>query len=122
MRTAPSLNSGSYFLRGSCMTTPHSACLHGFGGGPVPVLGARSLLVVEQQGADIPAEWLLLLGGLLRGGAGGSSDLGIALALLHGCVGRGDRCQTNRCRGSGDGQCRDIAQFHLFSPYMGDIA
>src|SRR6476660_3361896 len=52
-----------------------------------PALGARSLLVVEQQGAHIPAEWLLLLFGLFRGGAGGSSDLGIALALLHGCVG-----------------------------------
>src|SRR6476660_942061 len=34
MRTAPSLNSGSYFLRVSGMTTPHSACLHGFGGCP----------------------------------------------------------------------------------------
>jgi hypothetical protein len=80
------------------------------------------LLVVEQQGAHIPAEWLLLSGGLFRGGAGASSDLGIALALLHGCVGRGDRCQTNCCRASGDGQWRDIAQFHLLSSYLGDIA
>src|SRR5664279_3869135 len=33
IRTAPSRNSWSYFLRFSDMTTPHSACLHGFGGG-----------------------------------------------------------------------------------------
>src|SRR6476620_4811205 len=75
--------------------------------GTVPALGARSLVVVEQQAAHIPAEWLLLLFGLFRGGAGGSSDLGIALALLHGCVGRRDRCQPNCCAG-GDGQWRDI--------------
>src|SRR5664280_2167196 len=30
-----SRNSWSYFLRFSDMTTPHSACLHGFGGGSV---------------------------------------------------------------------------------------
>src|SRR5450759_3873160 len=35
IRTAPSRNSWSYFLRFSDMTTPHSACLHGFGGGSV---------------------------------------------------------------------------------------
>ena len=50
------------------------------------------MLVVEQQGAHIPAEWLLLLGGLVRGGAGSCSDLGIARALLHVDIGRGDRC------------------------------
>src|ERR1035437_7738670 len=33
IRTAPSRNSWSNFLRFSDMTTPHSACLHGFGGG-----------------------------------------------------------------------------------------
>src|SRR5665647_911911 len=33
IHTAPSRNSWSYFLRFSDMTTPHSACLHGFGGG-----------------------------------------------------------------------------------------
>jgi hypothetical protein len=43
--------------------------------------------VVEQQSAHIPAEWLLLLGGLLRGGSGSSSDLGISWALLHADVG-----------------------------------
>ena len=43
--------------------------------------------MVEQQSAHIPAEWLLLLGGLLRGGAGSSSDLGISWALLHADVG-----------------------------------
>src|SRR5665811_40392 len=35
IRTAPSRNSWSYFLRFSDMTTPHSACLHGFGGGSI---------------------------------------------------------------------------------------
>ena len=34
MRTAPSRNSGSNFLRVSGIPTPHSACLHGFGGDP----------------------------------------------------------------------------------------
>src|SRR5271155_748786 len=34
MLTAPSRNSGSNFLRESGMTTPHSPCLHGFGGCP----------------------------------------------------------------------------------------
>src|SRR6516164_5870888 len=33
MRTAPSRNSGSNFLRVSGIPIPHSACLHGFGGG-----------------------------------------------------------------------------------------
>ena len=33
IRTAPSRNSWSNFLRFSDMTTPHSACLHSFGGG-----------------------------------------------------------------------------------------
>ena len=35
--------------------------------------------VVEQQGARIPAEWLLQLGGLLCSRAGPSGDLGIAV-------------------------------------------
>lgn len=34
MRTAPSRNSWSNFLRVSDMTTPHSACLHALGGYP----------------------------------------------------------------------------------------
>src|SRR6476659_571644 len=36
IRTAPSLNSESNFLRVSGMTTPYSPCLHGFGGCPSP--------------------------------------------------------------------------------------
>jgi hypothetical protein len=76
---------------------------------------------VKQQSAHISAEWLLLLGCLLRRGSGSSSDLGISWALLHADVGRGDRCQSDRCRG-GDGQWRDMAQFHLLSSYLGDIA
>src|ERR1700750_3238210 len=35
MRTAPSRNSGSNFLRVSGIPTPHSACFHGFGGEPL---------------------------------------------------------------------------------------
>jgi hypothetical protein len=42
------------------------------------------LLVVEQQGAHIPAEWLLQLGGLLCSRAGLSGDLGISCGLVHG--------------------------------------
>ena len=40
--------------------------------------------VVEFQGADIPAEGLLQLGGLLRRPAGHGGDLGIAGVLVHG--------------------------------------
>jgi len=43
--------------------------------------------VVKQQSAHISAEWLLLLGCLLRRGSGSSSDLGISWALLHADVG-----------------------------------
>src|SRR5450759_3564847 len=39
IRTAPSRNSWSNFLRFSDMTTPHSACLHGFGGGSTGAVG-----------------------------------------------------------------------------------
>ena len=52
----------------------------------VPALSAKSLsVVVEEQGAHIPAEWLLVLGGLLRGCPGSSDDLGVSRALLHRC-------------------------------------
>ena len=37
MRTAPSRNSGLSSLRESGMTTPHSPCLDGFGGCPIPL-------------------------------------------------------------------------------------
>ncbi|MDT5301987.1 MAG: hypothetical protein QOG79_5229 [Mycobacterium sp.] len=49
-------------------------------------------MVVEYQGARIPAEWLLVLGGLLRGCPGCRGDFGVARALAHGGVGRCDRC------------------------------
>src|ERR1700739_1348911 len=53
MRTAPSLNSGSYFLRVSGMTTPHSACLHGFGGCPeTERRGARVIGQHASRGAQ----------------------------------------------------------------------
>ena len=50
----------------------------------LPALSAQSFSVVEQQGAHIPAEWLLQLGSVLRGRAGHSGDLGIARGLIHG--------------------------------------
>src|SRR6476646_1879593 len=54
--------------------------------------------VVEYQGAHIPAEWELLLGGLVGCSPGSSADLGIARALVNGYVSRGDRCETeHRC-------------------------
>ena len=40
--------------------------------------------MVEQQGAHIPAEWKLQLGGVSRSRAGLSGDLGIARGLMHG--------------------------------------
>src|ERR1700682_2189133 len=43
MRTAPSRNSGSNFLRESGMTTPHSPCLHTFGGCPKTSAQTRRL-------------------------------------------------------------------------------
>jgi hypothetical protein len=38
---------------------------------------------MEQQAARVPAERLLVLGGLLSSRAGGRSDLCIARVLLH---------------------------------------
>jgi hypothetical protein len=43
--------------------------------------------VVEQQSVRVPAERLLVLGGLLRGRAWAGSDLRIARVLLHRDVG-----------------------------------
>jgi hypothetical protein len=45
------------------------------------------LSVVEQQSARVPAEGLLVLGGLLRSRARRRSDLRIAWVLLHADVG-----------------------------------
>jgi hypothetical protein len=66
-------------------------------------------MVVEEQSAHVPAEWLLILGGLLRDRTGSSSDLGVSRALLHRCVSSCERCQSNGCCGSGDRQRRDIS-------------
>jgi hypothetical protein len=43
--------------------------------------------VVEQESVRIPAERLLVLGGLLRGRSGAGSDLSVAWVLLHRDVG-----------------------------------
>lgn len=49
-----------------------------------PVLSAQSLsAVVKQQGARVPAEWLLQLGGLRGGPTRPSGDLDVAGGLLH---------------------------------------
>ncbi|HTF50260.1 MAG TPA: hypothetical protein VK735_22715, partial [Pseudonocardia sp.] len=72
--------------------------------------------VVVEQGTLVATEWLLVLGGLLRGFAGSSGDLHISRALIHGRVGRGDRCQSNGCRGGGEDQWRDDSHFHHFLP------
>jgi hypothetical protein len=45
---------------------------------------ARVAEVVEYQGARIPAEWLLQLGGVGRSRAGLGDYLGIAGVLIHG--------------------------------------
>jgi transcriptional regulator with GAF, ATPase, and Fis domain len=74
---------------------------------PYPKRASLSAVVV-QQGTRVPAEWLLVLGGLLRSCPGSGDDLGISRALLHRSVGRSDRCQSNDCRGCGDGEWRDI--------------
>jgi hypothetical protein len=39
--------------------------------------------------------------------------LDISRVLLHRSVGGGDRCQSNGCRECGDGQWRDVLQFHF---------
>jgi hypothetical protein len=75
--------------------------------------------VVEYQRTHIPAEWLLQLGGMAGGWPGMGSDLGIALVLVHRRVSRGDRCESDRCRGGGHGQWCDNPQSHLFSPQPG---
>ena len=74
------------------------------------------------QGAHIRAEWELQLARPLRGWPGRSSDLGIARFLLHGCIGRSDRCQSDHCRGGGNAQRRNISHLHFFSPYVRDTA
>jgi len=60
--------------------------------------------MVEQQGARVPTEWLLVLCSLLRGCPGSSGDLGIARGLVHADIGGGDRCQSDRGRRGGDRQ------------------
>ena len=74
--------------------------------------GARSLSVVEDQSAGISAEWLLVLGGLVRGRPWSSGDLDISRALMNVGVGRGERCQSDGGSGCSDGQWRDVTQFH----------
>jgi hypothetical protein len=44
---------------------------------------ARVAVMVEYQGARIPAEWLLQLRGVLRSRAGRGGNLGIAGVLIH---------------------------------------
>jgi hypothetical protein len=51
--------------------------------GQRPALSERAFSVVEFQGAHIPAEWLLQLGGLLRRPARHRGDLGISGVLVH---------------------------------------
>ena len=73
--------------------------------------------VVEYQGAHIPAEWELLLGGLVGCSPGGSADLGIARALVNGYVSRGDRCEPeHRCgqAASDQGGKSELLHFDAF--------
>src|SRR6476660_3625884 len=73
--------------------------------------------VVEYQGAHIPAEWELLLGGLVGCSPGSSADLGIARALVNGYVSRGDRCKTeHRCgqAASDQGGKSELLHFDAF--------
>jgi len=73
--------------------------------------------VVEYQGAHIPAEWELLLGGLVGCSPGSSADLGIARALVNGYVSRGDRCETeHRCgqAASDQGGKSELLHFDAF--------
>jgi len=50
----------------------------------LPALSAwSSSVLVKEQSARVPTEWLLQLGGLLRGPAGPSGDLDIARGVLH---------------------------------------
>ena len=52
MRTAPSRNSGSYFLRVSGMTNPYSSCLHVFGGCPLARFAGYALIERRQGDHD----------------------------------------------------------------------
>jgi len=76
-------------------------------------LGAQSSLVVEYQRAQITAEWLLQLGGMVGGWPGMGGDLGIARVLVNRCVSRGERCESDRCCGGGHSHWRDDSKSEL---------